>query len=284
MSKNADTAADNPLIRVAMKAHHETAMHMNRSAFACLQAAPDSVCGRIPTGTAHPVASSERDAVIEKQRFAACRNEQLATQVELRREILMLREALTESDDLIALHKIYRESAEKRAAAERESTRAMRVQLSKMDVLNRALQAEASAMERVLNNPSSYLSGRKAHPLAALQGKRVLYVGGRPGSLSAIQWLVEASGGTMACGSDTVDCTGLLAAALPDVDMLMFPADCIDDDTVKMFEWICERNRIACYQLRTASLASFVELIDRLSAFAKTGAAVRSARFCQRHG
>ncbi|MGF6960998.1 hypothetical protein [Paraburkholderia youngii] len=178
MSKNADTAADNPLIGVAMKAHHETAMHMNRSAFACLQAAPDSVCGGIPTDAAHPVASSERDAVIEKQRFAACRNEQLATQLELRREILKLREALTESDDLIALHKIYRDSAEKRAAAERESTRAMRIQLSKMDVLNRALQAEASAMERVLHNPSSYLSGREAHPLAALQGKRVLYVGG----------------------------------------------------------------------------------------------------------
>ncbi|MEX3901480.1 hypothetical protein [Paraburkholderia sp. BR10954] len=280
---------------------------MNQSAFDCLQAAPDAVSGAIPTDTTHPVAperessslraelyrqrsrlhetSSERDAAIQKQRFAACPNEQLATvEVELRREILMLREALTKSDDLIALHTIYRESAEQRAAAERESTRAMRVRLNEMDVLNRALQAEASAMERVLGNPAHYPSGRQADPLAALQGKRVLYVGGRPESLPAMRWVVEASGGTMARGSDAVDSTGLLADALLDVDMLMFPADCIDDDTVKMFECICERNHIACYRLRTASLASFVELIDRLSAFAKTGAGVCSARFCLRHG
>ncbi|WP_159444534.1 DUF2325 domain-containing protein [Paraburkholderia ribeironis] len=306
--KDAFATGDIPTAYRALKTHPEAGMYMRQSAFDGLHMPTHFVGAANPADIRRPVVleeeraslranidqqlsrlhetSTQPDAAIQKpKRHAACRNEQRATvEAELRAEIRMLREALIERDDLVALHTSRREGAEQRAVAERESTRAMRVRLNEMDVLIRALQAEASAMERAVQNPAHYPSVLSADLLAVLQGKRILYVGGRPGSVPAIRWIVEASGGTMTQAGGTGDCKGLPAASMPDADMVMFPVDCIDGDTMKTFECICERNQIACYRLRTASLASFVELIDRLSAYAQTGAGACSPRFCLRHG
>jgi hypothetical protein len=48
---------------------------------------------------------------------------------------------------------------------------------------------------------------------------------------------------------------------------------------------VCERHQVTYHALRTASLASFVELMMRLYAdAAPTLAAVPVSRFCLRHG
>ncbi|WP_250952447.1 DUF2325 domain-containing protein, partial [Escherichia coli] len=51
--------------------------------------------------------------------------------------------------------------------------------------------------------------------------------------------------------------------------MVVFPVDCIDHDSMNLLKRICERHHIAYYPLRTASVASFVELIGRLDAQAR---------------
>jgi hypothetical protein len=72
---------------------------------------------------------------------------------------------------------------------------------------------------------------------------------------------------------------------LPGADIVVFPVDCIDHDSMNMLKRVCERGHIAWYPLRTASVASFVELIGRLNADAQTNIQAGGApRFCLRHG
>ena len=58
---------------------------------------------------------------------------------------------------------------------------------------------------------------------------------------------------------------GLLAATVARADMVVFPVDCIDHDSMSMLKRVCERHQVAYYPLRTASVASFVELTTRVS-------------------
>ncbi|ALP66776.1 hypothetical protein [Paraburkholderia caribensis] len=54
---------------------------------------------------------------------------------------------------------------------------------------------------------------------------------------------------------------------------------------MNMLKRVCERSHIAWHPLRTASVASFVELIGRLNADAQTNTQSGGApRFCLRHG
>lgn len=237
--------------------------------------------------------SAQRDAAAQElETHAARANTQGTNEVaELRAEIRMLREALTARDERVALHTSRREAAEQRVVAEQESTRALRARLDEMDVFVKTLQAEASAMERTLLDShdaglDNNAAQRPADALSVLHDTRVIYVGGRPGSSQAIRRLVEAAGGQLTVHDGGIeDRKGLLASALPGADMVVFPVDCIDHDSMNMLKRVCERSQIAWYPLRTASVASFVELIGRLNADAQANAQPGgSPRFCLRHG
>ncbi|TDY39015.1 uncharacterized protein DUF2325 [Paraburkholderia rhizosphaerae] len=65
--------------------------------------------------------------------------------------------------------------------------------------------------------------------------------------------------------------------------MAVFPVDCIDHDSMNMLKRVCERSQVAYYPLRTASVASFVELIARLAAADALVRAERVSRFRLRH-
>ena len=68
-------------------------------------------------------------------------------------------------------------------------------------------------------------------------------------------------------------------------DLAVFPVDCVDHDSMNTLKRVCERHQVAYHPVRTASLASFIELIMRLRANAvPTVAAVPVSRFCLRHG
>ena len=149
----------------------------------------------------------------------------------------------------------------------------------------KTLQAEASALERTLQATAGDDPCGRSASLAILERMRIVYVGGRPGSNAAIRRIVESAGGEMTVHDGIEDRKGLLAAALPGADMVVFPVDCIDHDSMNMLKRVCERGHIAWHPLRTASVASFIELIGRLNADAQTNTQSRGApRFCLRHG
>jgi hypothetical protein len=85
------------------------------------------------------------------------------------------------------------------------------------------------------------------------------------------------------------DRKGLLAAALPGADLVVFPVDCIDHDSMNMLKRVCERHQVDYHPLRTASVASFIDLIarlqtDRSAAHTAAASARPPSAFCLRHG
>ncbi|EUC18938.1 UNVERIFIED_ORG: uncharacterized protein DUF2325 [Burkholderia sp. CF145] len=232
--------------------------------------------------------SLQRDAAAQEleTRAAHAKAQDAGTDDALRAEVHLLREALTARDERLALHTNRREAAEQRVAAEQESARALRARLDEMDALVKTLQAEASALERTLQATAGDDPSGRSASLAILERMRIVYVGGRPGSNAAIRRIVESAGGEMTVHDGGIeDRKGLLAAALPGADIVVFPVDCIDHDSMNMLKRVCERGHIAWYPLRTASVASFVELIGRLNADAQTNTQSGGApRFCLRHG
>ncbi|CAL8478800.1 protein of unknown function (plasmid) [Caballeronia sp. S22] len=120
-----------------------------------------------------------------------------------------------------------------------------------------------------------------------MSGKRVVYVGGRPNSNAVLKALVDAAGGELIVHDGGIeDRKGLLAAALPNADVVLFPVDCIDHDSMSMLKRVCERHGVEYSPLRTASVASFVEFVARLTASAQNthASAPPPSAFCLRHG
>lgn len=151
------------------------------------------------------------------------------------------------------------------------------------------LHAELQALEAELPRPAadSAMPGVPASPLQrGLQGRRLLYVGGRPGSNQAIRRLVERAGGHwLHHDGGLEDRKGLLAASLPGADLVVFPVDCIDHDSMQLLKRLCARHQVAFRPLRSASLASFVAALAVADAAPPlaNGAALR-APVCLRQG
>lgn len=159
---------------------------------------------------------------------------------------------------LVALQTQRREQAEQSAA--NALVEIARLQ-SEMDVLKRhvGIQAdELSAAEtqlRQLSDPE----GESASPLQIhIEGRRILYVGGRPSSTPAIKSLVERHGGEFQRhGGGNEDRRGLLESAVAAADIVVFPVDCIDHDSAGTLKRLCVRQGIPFVPMRKASVASF---------------------------
>ncbi|CAG9265983.1 conserved hypothetical protein [Paraburkholderia unamae] len=200
-------------------------------------------------------------------------------------QVEALQEALAARDARLALHTSRREAAEQRANADAATLHTLRAQLDEAHALIDALRAEVHAMEHATQAHDDAQAPR-ALPQDALKGRRIVYVGGRPGSNHALRRWVESAGGELTVHDGGMeDRKGLLAAALASADLAVFPVDCIDHDSMSTLKRVCERHQVTWHPLRTASLASFVELMMRLHTKAPpTLAAVPVSRFCLRHG
>ncbi|CAB3697837.1 hypothetical protein LMG24238_03466 [Paraburkholderia sediminicola] len=238
--------------------------------------------------------STQRDAAI------AALNEQIAQLTalamrqtptdpsDLEAEISRLRDKLADSDQRVALHTSRREAAEQRVLQEQGAALALRKSRDEALAQLLLVQNECDALERatVDSADSSHSAQMRQASLDSVRGKRIVYVGGRPGSNAALKRLVEAAGGDFVVHDGGVeDRKGLLAAALPGADIVVFPVDCVDLDSMNTLKRVCERHQIDYHPLRTASVASFVELVDRLRPehLAQLGNPPPSA-FCLRHG
>jgi hypothetical protein len=242
--------------------------------------------------------SAQRDASIATlneqiaQLAAQAARELPADAADLHAETQRLRDRLADADQRVALHTSRREAAEQRALQEQKAALALRQHHDQALTLLKLVQSECDALERATVDAAETMDkageagGARRSSLERVQGKRIVYVGGRPGSNAALKRLVNAAGGALLVHDGGVeDRKGLLAGALPGADLVVFPVDCIDHDSMNTLKRVCERHQIDYHPLRTASVASFVELIGRLPGgkLASSGNAPPSA-FCLRHG
>ena len=203
-------------------------------------------------------------------------------------DVQRLRDRLVEADQRVALHTSRREAAEQRLLQEQGAVEALRKSRDQALALLKLVQSECDALERATLDAADDINpaGTRRASLEGVRGKRIVYVGGRPGSNAALRRLVDAAGGDLVVHDGGVeDRKGLLAAALPGADIVVFPVDCIDHDSMNTLKRVCDRLQIDYYPLRTASVASFVELMTRLHAVQVAQSAHPPASaFCLRHG
>ncbi|MGU7774454.1 DUF2325 domain-containing protein [Burkholderia sp. MR1-5-21] len=204
---------------------------------------------------------------------------------DLHAELARLRDAASERDAIVALHASRCRAAEDRLKEEQLRVQALRAQLDEGRDTIATMKSEAHAMEQTVLRTIAEPESMPA-TLERAQGKRIVYVGGRPGSNAVIRRLVESAGGTLTVHDGGIeDRKGKLAALIPGADLVVFPVDCIDHDSMNTLKRVCERHRIAYRPLRTASVASFVDLMsDGQEDGVPPSSCTRVSAFCLRHG
>jgi len=254
--------------------------------------------------------SSERDA--QRRQFDAQisqlgklaerqARESIVHDADLAGEVATLRSTLAARDELLARHTSRRDAAELRALQEHDAVQVLQARVDRALELIDTMQSESNAVEKTLSQSlsrslSQSLSSPRGGGMASegsldlLRDRRIVYVGGRPSSNATLKLLVEAAGGHLTVHDGGVeDRKGLLAAALPRADMVVFPVDCIDHDSAATLKRVCTRHQVPYYPVRTASVATFVALIGRLKSNTSGGASTGTSthppsRFCLRHG
>lgn len=190
-----------------------------------------------------------------------------------------LQAELAARDQALAHQTGRREAAESQLLAERSAREALQLRVGTMLELVETMQAELLALEAQLG--AQLEPGTPGTPgTGLLQGLRVVYVGGRPGSNQSIRAMVQSAGGEFVLHDGGIEQRkGLLAATLPRADMVVFPVDCVDHDSMATVKRLCERHQIPFHAVRSASAASFAALLARLAQ-----EQAPAPRLCLRHG
>ena len=185
--------------------------------------------------------------------------------------------------ELVAIQTERRERAERSAQDALQEMQRLHERLARMEQKAREFAEELAMAEDELQRLSA--DPAEANTMASrqlLEGRVVLYVGGRPSSTPAIRDFVKRHGGDFLYPDGGLEVRkGMLAAQLPRASMVVFPVDCVDHDSVANLKRLCERHNVPFMPLRTASLASFAAAVQREMAAPMVE---RTSRFCLRHG
>lgn len=201
----------------------------------------------------------------------------------LRQQAEALATQVAARDQEVAHQTRRREEAERQVAELQQLCTELRESAQRCEASVQDFGHELRALEAALARRLD-ADGRDDRVSRFLAGKRIVQVGGRPSSNRALSALVESAGGQLSVHDGGIeDRKGLLATVLRHADFVVFPVDCIDHGSMLQVKRLCERHGIAFHPLRSASVASFLALIDRLSRPVLQSVPARSP-ICLRHG
>lgn len=113
----------------------------------------------------------------------------------------------------------------------------------------------------------------------------MLYVGGRPSSNATIRALCERAGVELVVHDGGIeDRKGLLPAAVPGSDIVLFPVDCVDHDSMNHLKKLCVRHGVAFKPLRTAGIASVIAALGESPIAGPAAGHSWPGPICPRHG
>lgn len=229
---------------------------------------------------AHAAALRDKDAQLQA---LAAHTREAAPPADVAEELANLRAALAERDTRLALHVARSSEAERKAEANAGLARALELRVEQAEDAADQARAETATLEQAL--------GRALDPhyadatLPALDGRRIVYVGGRPGTTTALAALVAAAGGELVVHDGGIeDRKNTLGAVLARAALVVFPVDCISHNAVTILKRSCDQGGIAYHPLRSSSVASFILLMQRLHAPAPSLQQPPRSAFCLRHG
>ncbi len=127
-----------------------------------------------------------------------------------------------------------------------------------------ALGSELASLEAALAEPAEDAS-ETAEGAPDLQGRRLLYVGGRPKQVEQLRALARRFGGELLSHDGGIeDNIALLPGLVSQSDMAFFPVDCVSHHAAGQVKRLCRETDKPFLPLRSGSLASFVAAIGRL--------------------
>lgn len=187
---------------------------------------------------------------------------------------------------LIAVQTGRRERAEQAAVAAVAEANRLEEELEHLRAHAIALGRELAAAEAQLKlNASEAVPGAETDLDRQLQGRRILYVGGRPSSMPAIRDLVQRHGGEFRRhGGGLEDRAGLLASAVSWAEVVAFPVDCIDHESVDNLKRICMRQQVRYVPLRSAGIGCFAAAFSGPPSEADGAGPSAGRSICPRHG
>lgn len=227
-----------------------------------LKEANATLQARLNTATAqHAALQAERTAQARQQQV---QRDSEAAPEQLVLEMAQLRAALADREEKLSLHTARRQESEQKLAAQQARYDALQADFhATRDELETA-RLELAAIENAFGDTSCDGGARTALP--PLDGKCVLYVGGRPGCADRLCKMVATAGGELLVHDGGIeDRHGMLATMLPRAQMVVFPIDAISHNAMHVAKQACARRGIACHPIRSASVASFVALMQRLA-------------------
>ena len=100
-----------------------------------------------------------------------------------------------------------------------------------------------------------------------LNGRSLLYVGGRANQISHIRSTAERLGGTLHHHDGGIDDrNALLAGLVSQADLALFPVDCISHAAMLSLKKLCQHAGKRCIPLRNASLTCFIAALSAVIA------------------
>ena len=205
-----------------------------------------------------------RELLDERDRTVATLQRELAESRSVRASVTapadvflqMATEDLAGALSLVAVQTERRERAEQAASVAVEEAARLREELEHLGRQQQTLNRELLAAETQLREIGAGTSKRAL--ALQLEGRRVLYVGGRPSSTPSIRDLVLRHGGEFQHHDGGLeDRKGLLASGVAWAGLVVFPVDCIDHDSAGKLKRMCTRQGVSYVPLRGASVASF---------------------------
>ncbi|MCJ2131159.1 DUF2325 domain-containing protein [Methylobacterium sp. E-045] len=125
-------------------------------------------------------------------------------------------------------------------------------------------EAELAAVEAMLADGRDGEVGDAslaADPVS-LEGRTLLYVGGRPRQITNLRRFARDRGGRLLNHDGGIeDSLSLLPGLVGQSDLVLFPVECVSHEAVNMVKRCCETTGRTFRPVRTASLASFVHAV-----------------------
>lgn len=177
-------------------------------------------------------------------------------------ELAQLRGALATREEQLSLQIMRSTEAESQLDASRAAADFARREAEQHRSEAELAGAETQSLEQALMQTLE----RQDTALPQLNGRCVAYVGGRPQATIMLCKLVAAAGGELLVHDGGIeDRKGMLAALLPRAQMVVFPVDCISHNAMHVTRQLAERAGIPCHPLRNSSVASFIEMMQRIA-------------------
>ncbi|WP_267425693.1 DUF2325 domain-containing protein [Methylobacterium sp. GC_Met_2] len=132
------------------------------------------------------------------------------------------------------------------------------------------VEKELAALEVALEEPSANITDDRAP--GRLEGRVILYVGGRQRQVANLRRFVETRGGRLLSHDGGIeDNLCLLAGLVGQADLAVFPVSCISHEASLHLKRYCEAQSKPFHPVRSASLASFVHVVRHCGQSARIG-------------